>query len=669
MTFPLSNPVLIFAVLMALLFVAPQLAKKVRIPGIVGLIIAGAVVGPSMLNLLEHDPDAVPPDFMGLLGTAGLMYLMFQAGLSLDLARFKELKNRSLTFGLISFFIPQITSVLVGYFLLDFSVAAAFLLGSIVGSHTLIAFPIASRLGLLKNTAVTMTLGGTLVTDTLSLSVLAIVVAATTGDASVPYWLSFAGYVTLFVIAVMWGLPRLGHLFFRTVQNRPEIEFGFLLTVLFVTAWLAEAVGLAPIIGAFVAGLAMNRLVPPRGTMMTRVRFFGQAFFIPLFMIYVGLLIDVSILFEGIEVWLLAAALVVLVAIGKMIAAKLVQRLYDYSANEGWISYGLSVPQAAATLAVTLVGYEINLFDSAVVNAVVLMILVTSIIGTTVVEKFGRRVARQQEGEPPSRSDLPERILVPVANPETSDHLLEMAFLMHDPDSSEPIYPMMVASDDGRTEEDIQIKQERMQYAVERGAEAEVPVKPLTRIDVNVAHGIARAAQEEQATLIIIGWSGRVSTRERIFGTVLDQLLAETRQLLFVNRFTQPPNTTREVLLIIPPFSERSPGFMEAVHDIKLMTSRLDADLRVICVEKHLEHEREYVDAATPEMETNYEAITEFGELMDCLDDLVDTDTHIVALSARPGTAAWFPDLDDLPRNIASRHPDRTFSVAFLPEK
>ena len=665
-TFPLEDPVLIFAVLMTLIFVAPQVVQKFKIPGIVGLILGGALVGPSMLNLLEHNRESVPPDFMGVLGTAGLMYLMFLAGLSLDLGRFNQLKGRSLGFGLVSFFIPQILSVLVAYFFLDFSFPAALLLGSIIGSHTLIAYPIVARLGLIKNTAVTMTLGGTLVTDTLSLSILAIVVASLAGDATLGYWVSFALLVGCFVFLVLWGLPKLGYLFFRTVRNRPEVEFGFLLTVLFITAWVADAVGLAPIIGAFVAGLAMNRLVPVHGTVMARVRFIGQALFIPFFLIYVGLLIDVGILFESVEVWVLALTLTVLVSVGKFVAAKVIQRLFGYSSVEGWVIFGLSVPQAAATLAVTLVGYEVGLFDTQLVNAVVIMILGTCLLGSSVVEKFGLELAHQKDEEPVGRSETPERILVPVANPKTSDDLLEMAFLMRDPDSEEPIYPLMVVRDGKHSEERIQAKQNKMSYALERGAEADVPVKTLTRIDMNIAHGVARAAQEEQATLIIIGWSGRVSARERIFGSVLDQLLDETRQMVFVNRIVQPLNTINEVLLVIPPFAERSPGFFNGIHDIKLMTSRLDAGLGVICVEKYLDHDREYVESTKPYVETTYEPIAEWNKLSEKLDESVAEDTLIVALSARPTTAPWFSELDGLPRMLSTQYPDNSFSVVFL---
>ncbi len=664
-TFPLQNPVLIFALLMTLIFVAPQVVKKLKIPGIVGLILGGALVGPSVLNLLNHDPAATPPDFMGVLGTAGLMYLMFLAGLSLDLARFNQMKGRSVGFGLLSFFIPQIASFITGYFILDFSFEAALLLGSIIGSHTLIAYPLVTQLGLVKNTAVTMTLGGTLVTDTLSLSILAIVVAAVVGDATVGYWFQFAALVGVFVFLVLWGLPKLGYIFFRTVRNRPDVEFGFLLTVLFVTAWLAEVVGLAPIIGAFVAGLAMNRLVPVRGTVMARVRFIGQALFIPFFLIYVGLLIDVDILFESVEIWVLALILIALVSIGKLVAAKSAQRLFDYTTAEGWVIYGLSVPQAAATLAVTLVGYEVGLFDTELVNAVVIMILVTCLIGSSVVEKFGLEVAHAKDVEAKERPEQRQRILVPVANPETSDDLLEMAFLMRDRDSEEPIYPLIVVVDDRYREERVRQKQEKMDYAIERGAEADVPVKPLTRIDMNIAHGVARAAQEEQATLIIIGWSGEVSARERIFGTVLDHLLDETRQIVIVNRILHPLNTVGKVILTIPPFAERSPGFLEAIHDVKLMASRVEAQLEVICAEKYLEHDREYVDSTSPEMEAQFKTIDDWTKLPGKLDEVVTEESMIVTLSARPNTAPWFPALDGMPRMLASRFPDTSFSVVF----
>lgn len=663
-TFPLTDPVLIFALLMATILIAPRLVERFKVPGIVGLILSGAIFGPSVFNLLSLSETATP-GFMEVLGTAGLMYLMFQAGLSMDLAQFNTLRGRSLTFGLISFFIPQIATVLVAIHLLEFSYPAAFLLGSIIGSHTLVAYPIIARMGLMKNTAITTTLGGTLVTDTLSLSILAIVVASL-DETSPGFWLTFAAMVSAFVFLALWGLPRMGQLFFRTVRNRPELEFGFLLTVLFATAWLAGAAGLAPIIGAFVAGLAMNRLVPEQGTLMARVRFFGSAFFIPFFLIYVGLLIDVKALFESVEVWYLSGILIVLVSSGKLIAAKLVQKLFGHTSDEGWTMYGLSVPQAAATLAVTLIGYEVGLFDSTLVNAVVVMILVTCIVGPAIVEKFGLKVAHAADAAPAERRKVVERILVPVANPKTSHDLLEMAFLMRDPDSNESIYPLMVVLDNDPSSPAVASGQKQLEHAVAMGAEANVPITPLTRIDMNISHGIARAASEERASMILIGWAAQVSTRQRIFGTVLDQLLEDTRQMVFVNSFRYPINTTQRVLLCIPPFAERSPGFYEAVHNVKLLASRVDAELEVICTEKHLDHDRKLVESVAPQFEARYVTVLDWSHLEDALQSEVRANTLIVTLSARPKTAPWFSELDEVPRMLATNYPEHSFSIVFL---
>ncbi|RAL23119.1 cation/H(+) antiporter [Lujinxingia litoralis] len=661
-TFPFSNPVLIFATLMALIFLAPQVVTRLKIPGMVGLILGGALVGPSAFNLLARDATIV------LLGTVGLLYLMFQAGLSLDLGRFNTLKGRSVVFGLFSFFIPQLLTLWVSLRFLGYSLEAALLLGSIIGSHTLIAYPIVARLGLMKNTAVTMTLGGTLVTDTLSLAILAIVMAWHSGDVAAIDWAVFGGAVAAYVAVVLLGLPRLGYAFFRTVRNSPEMEFGFLMTVLFFTAWLAEAVGLAPIIGAFIGGLALNRLVPEQSTLMARIRFNGEALFVPFFLISVGLLIDFEVLFSSLALWKLAAVLIALVSVGKLVAALIVRSIFKYSAAEGWTIYGLSVPQAAATLAVTLIGYEASIFDATLVNAVVVMILATCILGPALVEKYGLEMAHRAEAEPVEQRFGRERLLVPVANPKTSDELFDLALYMRDPKCKEPVYPLMVVTDGQDAEERLLTKRKMLDHFVTKGAEAGVSVRPLARIAMNVANGIARVAREERASMVLIGWSGQVSTRERIFGTVLDQLLDETRQLLFVNRISEPLATTEKVVLAVPPFAERSPGFFEAVNSVKLLASRLDAELVVVCEARHLEHDRSYVDSIEPELDADYVPVEAWSTLAQTLDNVVERGAMIFALSARPRSAPWIPELDRLPRVLSERYPDNSLSVVFLSE-
>ncbi len=284
---PFSNPVMIFALVMLIILLAPIIFKKLKVPGIVGIILAGTIVGPSVLGLLERDST------IELLGTVGLLYLMFMAGLSIDLNRFEKLRNRSIGFGSLSYFFPALGAYYAGIHLLDYSVSTSLLLGAIVGSHTLLAYPIVERLGITKNTAVTMSMGGTLVTDSVSLGILAII-AGTAGESQGPgYWLGFITSIAIFLAAAIVILPNLGRWFFRNLKNENNTDYVFLLAVLFTTAFLAELSGLASIIGAFIAGLLLNRLVPVNSTLMSRVQFVGNALFIPFFLISVGMLVDV----------------------------------------------------------------------------------------------------------------------------------------------------------------------------------------------------------------------------------------------------------------------------------------------------------------------------------------------------------------------------------------
>jgi len=277
-------------------------------------------------------------------------------------------------------------------------------------------------------------------------------------------------------------------------------------------------------------------------------------------------------------------------------------------------------------------------------------------------------MAHRAEAEPVEQHRLPERLLVPVANPKTSDELFDLALYMRNPKGREPVYPLMVVTDGQGAEERLGVKRKMLDHFVGRGADAQVPVRPLTRIAMNVANGIARVAREERASMVLIGWSGEVSTRERIFGTVLDQLLDETRQLLFVNRINEPLATTDRVVLAVPPFAERSPGFFEAVESVKQLASRLDAELVVVCEARSLEHDRKYIDSLEPEMEATYLPVEAWSTLAQTLDEVVAQGSMIFALSARPRSAPWIPELDRLPRVLSERYPDNSLSVVFLSE-
>jgi Kef-type K+ transport system membrane component KefB/mannitol/fructose-specific phosphotransferase system IIA component (Ntr-type)/nucleotide-binding universal stress UspA family protein len=661
-TLPVTDPVLIVAAAMAIFLVAPLLMRRIRLPALVGLILAGALVGPQGLGILARDPTIV------LLGTVGLLYLVFLAGLELDLHRFVDYRRQSLIFGTLSFLVPTLLAIVVMP-LLGFSMPASFLIGAIVGSHTLLTYPIVSRLGLLKNAAVTTVVGGTLVTDTLSLTVLAVVSGTVAGDATPAYWVSLFGVLGAYAAGVLLLVPKLGRWFFRKAPGEAPVEFIFLMVVLFTSAYLARAAGAQPIIGAFLAGLTLNRLIPNQGALMHRVRFVGNALFIPFFLISVGMLVNVRVLAGSVQVWTIAIALLAFVLGGKWGAARLGQRIFGYSRDEGQLMFGLSAPQAAATLAVTFVGLELGLFGDDVVNAVIVLILVTALVGPLVTERYGRKLAARELQRPYEPTEAPQRILIPVSNPATADALLDLAFMLRNPRSDEPILPLMVVREEvGPRSAAMVAEAERMLgHAVLYAAGADVPVLPQTRVDQNIAAGILRGIAETRTTTVVIGWDGRSSTRQRVFGGVLDQLLEQSREMILVAKLGHALNTTRRIILILPPLVSRHPGFLKAVHSVKTLADQLGCPVVALVVHGHAGRYRELVDPLPPKVPTTWNWVRDWPDLPEALRIQLEADDLVIAIGARRGTVAWHRSLEALPAELAALAPE-SFLVVYPPE-
>lgn len=658
---PINDPVLIVAIVMLIILISPLVFKRMKIPGLVGIILSGTIVGPSVTGLLERDATII------LLGTVGLLYLMFMAGLSIDLNQFNKLRNKSIIFGFVSFLIPMGLSLLLAPRLLEYPISTSLLLGSIVGSHTLLAYPIAHRLGITKNQAVTMAMGGTMVTDSLSLAILAIVVGSLEGGITLNFLGTFGTSVAIFLAASIVIIPRLGRWFFRTFPKENDADYIFLVAILFVTAWFADIAGLAPIIGAFLAGLLLNRLVPDSSPLMTRVQFVGNALFIPFFLISVGMLVDVSVLIS-LEVWFIALLFIALVITGKFVASLMTKVIFKQSLAEGLTIFGLTSPQAAATLAVTLIGFEIGLFNEIAVNAVVIMILVTCLIGPYFVEKYGRMIASSDSKKQYIKSDAPQRILVPLANPTTAEALMDIAFAMRDKNSVESVYPLTVVRDGSNVEAQVADSEKMLAHAVIYASGADVPVSPVTRVDMNISSGITRAIKEKRITTVIIGWNGESSARQRIFGGVLDQLLEQTDEMVMVSKIEDKINTNERVVLAIPPFASLEPGFSEALRYIKILVNQIGADLVVIAVSDRMSVIKSAVKETEPEVKTTFIEIPGWIKLVEKLDEIMNADTLLILQSAREGTISWRPGLDRLPGLIANRFPKSNFITVFPSE-
>ncbi|MDG5787827.1 cation:proton antiporter [Evansella sp. AB-P1] len=640
---PIQDPVKIFALTMVIFFLAPLLMNKLRIPGIIGPILAGIIIGPNGLNILDRDQTIV------LLGTVGLLFIIFIAGLELDLDGFKKYKDRSFYFGGLSFLIPFMLGTTF-CLMMGYSVIASILIGSIVGSHTLLGYPIASRLGIGKNKAVTTAVGGTLVTDTSALLVLAVITGAVYGELSLQFWITLGISITIFVSVVLVGIPYISRWFFRNISSEGIKDFTFVMVILFVAGFLALVAGLEPIIGAFLAGLALNRLIIENGPLMNRIRFFGNALFIPFFLLSVGMLMDLTVLFSDPSAWLLTTLILGAVFLGKALAPYLIGKIYGYSTTEIKVMFGLTIPQAAATLAATLVGFNVGLLDQSTINGVIVMILITCIIGPSYVDKFGRKLALSEEEKPYIRKEGPERIMIPLSDPNTMESLLDLSFIIKESKSvDQPLYPLTVVQKEGKAAESGVAQAEKMLgHAVMYASGADMPVRVLTRVDLNVSDGIARAITEERINIIVAGWDAKMSYKQ-LFGSVIDRVIDQTNQTVLVSKLGQPLNTTKRVVLVISYGANRKPGFTDALQKIKLITTKLNVSLVVFVVNEETEKYVQYMKTIKPTPPTTLIQIESWELFYNNFVPKMNKDDLTIILSARRGTIAWHSQLEKLP--------------------
>jgi Kef-type K+ transport system membrane component KefB/nucleotide-binding universal stress UspA family protein len=648
---PVTNPVLIFALAMVVFLVAPLVVERFRVPGMVGVIVAGALLGPHGLNVLERGQTIV------LLGTVGLIYLMFLAGVEIDLHGFRRYRWQSLAFGTLTFALPMGLGWGAGR-VLGFEPGSALLLGALLASHTLVAYPLAMSMGIVRNGAVTAAVGGTMITDTAALLVLAVVASATRGALDAAFWIRLGGSLAVFVVLITLGLPRLTRWYFRRETTGTAATFLYVMTALFAGAFLAEVAGVEAIIGAFLVGLALNRLIPRNGLLSNRIHFVGEAFLIPFFLLSIGMLVDVRVFLRGARAWEVLVALLVAGVLGKWLAAEGTRLLFRLTRAEAGSVFGLSVSRASATLAIALIGHEVGLFDEFVENGVVVLMAVTVFLGPWLVERHGRALALAEEQQPFGRAEAPARILVPMSNPRTAPALLDLALLLREARSAEPLFALTVVPDEGETAEAYVANAEQMlSKAVAYAAGAGVQIQAITRVDQNFASGIVRGAVETRTATIVIGWDGRTS-RQRVFGSVLDQLLDQSQQQVIVARLGHPMGTTSRIVAVPAPGSDHHAGFAEAVGTLKRLANGLGASLHVLVMDRD---DAGYVRAfkqIKPDAPLKTERVIGWAAALATLRQTLKPEDLVVVVSARRGTVSWDPYLHRLPARLAKLVPE-----------
>lgn len=656
MTLPLADPVLILAIALSVVLLVPMLFERFRLPGLVGLILAGVVIGPHGTNLLERGQAMV------LLSTAGLLYVMFIAGLEIDLAVMRRQRGQSLVFGLLCFVVPGLLGMVTGH-LLGFNWVAAAMLGAVIAPHTLLAYPLVSRLGLAKRQAISAAVGGTILADTLALTVLTVVAGLSSGTLTTWFWVRSLGSLGGFAAAVVWGVPRLGGWFFKSASLSRDQEYAFVLTILCGTGAIAKLLGIEPIVGAFLAGLTLNRLIPEHSSLMVRIKSFGNAVFIPFFLLATGMIVNPSALLAQPRSWLIAGTLLTTAVVGKFAANWITGLLYGYSVNERWTTFGLTLSHAAVTLAVAMTGRKLGLFGGDTINGVVLMMLGTSTIGAFTVQRFGSRLACEEGTGAAAPADVPERILLPIVNPVNVEPLLDLALLVQEPKAPEPIMPLtIVRQDSGDVAADVAKAEKLLAQAVIHAAGADVPVQPAVRVNFNVASGIKQAAVDTRASMMLMAWNGQRSLKELAFGSVIDQVLTHSTMQILLAHFAGPLAITRRVIVVQPPLLQGHPGFPKVGLTLKRLVQNLSASLVTWEVGPvGSSGGGHFGDTAEHEVVASWRALTR--KLM----TEVEVDDLVVFLCARDESYMMPQSMERLPR-LLSQQVDRNFLVLYAPE-
>ncbi len=660
---PITDPTWIFLLVLLIILFAPILLTKLRIPHIIGMILAGLAIGEHGFNILVRDSS------FELFGKVGVYYIMFLAGLEMNMADFKKNRGKAVALGLLAFIIPISIGMVTNVLLLKYSLITSILLASMYASHTLVAYPIVIRYGISRQRSVSIAVGGTAVTDTLTLLVLAVISGVFKGEAGGLFWLWLVVRFVVLAMLIMYFLPRVGRWFFRRYDDN-VMQYIFVLAMVFLGAGLMELIGMEGILGAFLVGLVLNRLIPHVSPLMSHLEFVGNALFIPYFLIGVGMLIDVKVIFGEGDALKVAGVMIVVALGGKWIASWLTQKIYRMSVLERELMFGLSNAQAAATLAAVLVGYNIILPDGSrllnedVLNGTVLLILVTCIVSSFTTERAARKMAMGEAHPEEDRSREPEKILIPVANPNTIEYLMNLSLVIRDPKQKDNLLALNVINDHSGTEALEQQGKRYLERAAKITASAGVELKCISRYDLNIAAGIIHTAKEHGATDVIIGLHWKVNIVDSFFGMLTENLLKGLHREVMVARFLIPINTLRRIIVAVPPKAEYEAGFQKWVDHFCRMGTTLGCRVHFFANEQTGNLLQALVKKKHSNTLTEFSRLDEWEDLL-LLTGQVNYDHLLVVISARRGSISYDSSFEKLPSQLGRYFTNNSLIVLY----
>ncbi len=638
---PLSNPVAIFLIVLLIILLAPILLKRLRIPHIVGMILAGLLVGPYGLNILPRDGS------IDLFGQLGLLYIMFLAGVEIDLNDLRNNRYKSLLFGLFTFLIPLALGYISSRYLLHYTIASSVLMAAMYASHTLITFPVVSRMGLAKKTVVNIAVGGTIITETLVLLILAAVSSRYRQEADNMTEMKMLIGLLISALVIFFVFPPLTRWFLKNFRDS-VLQFVFILVLAFGASLLTEYAGLHGVLGIFFAGLVLNKYIPKVSPLMNRLEFMGNMLFIPFFLISIGMMINFSVFAKGPEAFYVTLVMIIVALLSKGLASILAKQSFKMSRSEGWMLFGLSSGRAAVTLAILMIGYTIilgydaqnepiRLMNEYVLNGSLVLILVSCIISAVATEKAAGNILLDEAKENPPLDTVNESLLIPIANPKNIDCLVQLALLMRGP--KDKLYALRVV-DDVIKENSKENSLRQLIYASKLVAAADLRLHQVLRYDSDVANGIIHTVREYDISDVILGLHHKLPLNDFFLGAKTRSIMTQMQKSIYISRFILRPADIHRILLVIPAKAEFEKGFLSWLNRMINLASNLNAGISFYATAATINHSRQLLSVQQVSVRTKW---TEFDDLnnLPALAREIKPDDLLTVVLSRQGSVSY----------------------------
>ncbi len=663
-----NNPVLIFFIVLVIILFAPVLLNRLKVPHIIGMIVAGIAVGPYGFNVLARDTS------FEIFGQVGLLYLMFLAGIEIDMYHLKLNLKRGLIFGLLTFLIPMVLGTVASVWLLDMDLVTSVLLASMYASHTLISYPVVARFGITKSPAVLIAIVGTIIAVIGALLVLAAAVNIhKTGEFSISDLLRLFAELLIYCLVIMYVYPRVTRWFFKNFSDRVT-QYVYIMAMVFLASWFAQIIELEAVLGAFFAGLVLNRYVPNASPLMGRIEFVGNAIFIPYFLIGVGMMINVKVI-ANLETIIVAVNMIAVAIASKWIASWIAQKIYRMGGDDRKIMFGLTTAHTAVALAVVTIGYNMvmpdghRMMDETVLNGTVLMILVTCalapIVTSSAATKIKIKLLEETTEENSPRKQKVTNTLIPVANPITTQSLVELALFIRNQSGRNNIYALHVRNDNSAGSRAV--GRNSLDLAEQAAASVDARLTTIERYDMNTVAGVLNTIEERDITEVILGMHRKATVIDSFFGSKIDQLLKSTNRMMIISRCFIPLNTVMRIVVSVPPKAQYETGFRRWVMCIGNLGRQIGCRVIFCChpevkpLIRGVLHKEKYT------IRDEYRDVEEWDDFLLLANRILEDDLFVV-VSARRTSLSFNPDMDSMP-GFLQKYFSRNNLIVLYPEQ